>query len=211
MSYKYQVKESGNNIDDLQTIAHQIALSKGWWEEGERSLTKILCLLHFEISELWQARMKYLETAEYPSDKHVPECLNEVVEIADFMIRVFDFMEWNNVKVSELASAFSKTSESFNITNFHSIQSRFKVSSYLDQSFVFIGCIHNYISKCLEFDRGRDPVSSDRCEIWENLTRAVVTCISYCKNQYGDGVLEKALIGKMAANNKRPTKHGKRY
>ena len=39
--------------------SHQTAVSKGWWEDGDRNVGEMLCLMHAEISEAleeWRAR-----------------------------------------------------------------------------------------------------------------------------------------------------------
>jgi NTP pyrophosphatase (non-canonical NTP hydrolase) len=70
----------------LQEIVHAIAIDKGWWEE-ERNKAEIIALMHSELSEA-------LEYLRVPANSdHIPSYKGVEEELADVMIRIFDFAE----------------------------------------------------------------------------------------------------------------------
>jgi len=70
----------------LQETVHEIAKSKGWWDE-ERSTGEVIALIHSELSEALQA----LREKEEPHSDHIPDFLLVEEEMADVIIRVLDF------------------------------------------------------------------------------------------------------------------------
>jgi len=75
----------------LTRVCHQAAVDGGWWndlETGEpldRNKGELLCLIHSEISETMEGARKNI------MDKHLPHRKNEEVELADALIRIFDY------------------------------------------------------------------------------------------------------------------------
>lgn len=89
-------------IDD----AWQIAEDHGWHDVPTEDGTQ-LALIHSEISEALQA----LRDGS-PPDKHIPEMDAVTVELADAVIRIFDFCQNKKLKLSDAIDAkmeFNKT------------------------------------------------------------------------------------------------------
>jgi NTP pyrophosphatase (non-canonical NTP hydrolase) len=70
---------------------HQYAVEKGWWENNDRPIPELLCLLHSEISEALEA---YRNRVPY-GDKG---CFEE--ELADLVIRVWDLCGAFNIDIA---------------------------------------------------------------------------------------------------------------
>lgn len=70
---------------------HELAKAGGWWNDlqtGEplnRNKGELLCLIHSEISEALEGERKN------SMDKHLPNRREAEVELADAVIRIFDY------------------------------------------------------------------------------------------------------------------------
>lgn len=80
-------------INVLCDECHQTSLSKGWWE-GDRNDGEMIALMHSELSEA-------LEGLRHgnPPDDHLPEIPTVNAEMADVLIRVFDFCAARNINL----------------------------------------------------------------------------------------------------------------
>ena len=78
-------------IDELQKTCHGLAVESGWWhdlstgEMKERNKLEMLCLIHSEISEACEGVRKDA------MDDHLTARKMEEVELADALIRIFDY------------------------------------------------------------------------------------------------------------------------
>lgn len=71
------------NIKELQKAIHENAVNHGWWET-ERPVPEILCLIHSEVSEAFEA---YINN----DDDNLAE------ELSDIAIRLLDAAEGYNI------------------------------------------------------------------------------------------------------------------
>lgn len=81
--------EAVKSFGDLVPVSHQMAIEKGWWQEGipNRPACDILANYHSEVSEAWEEyRAHRMDTWFGESGK--PEGF--WIEIADLLIRIAD-------------------------------------------------------------------------------------------------------------------------
>lgn len=93
-------------INSLTKKAHQNAVAHGWWEE-ERSFGEIIALMHSELSEA----LEYDRKGNGQSD-HIPEFTGVEEELADVVIRIFDYCGRKNLRLGEAVIAKMKFNES---------------------------------------------------------------------------------------------------
>lgn len=76
-----------NGVCSLCRRSHEIAKSKGWWDEP-RSDGELIALMHSELSEA----MEGLRHGDPPSE-HIPDFSAVEEEMADTVIRVADYCQ----------------------------------------------------------------------------------------------------------------------
>jgi NTP pyrophosphatase (non-canonical NTP hydrolase) len=102
-------------IPELITWAHKTATDKGWHDE-EHSGAHYIGLMHGELSEA----LEYMRDPELPCD-HLPDKDPVAVELADCIIRIFDYCGEKNLN---LESAIIKKMQ-YNETRPHKHGKRF--------------------------------------------------------------------------------------
>lgn len=87
------------SINDLVKLCHNAAVAGGWWHDintGEildRNKGEMLCLIHSEISEVMEGVRKN------KMDDHLSHRKSEEVELADVLIRIFDYAGGFNLDI----------------------------------------------------------------------------------------------------------------
>jgi len=97
--HQITVKRRGNDmkriINILMNEAHQTAIEHGWWD-AERLPLECIALMHAELSEAVEAIRD-----GNPPDKYLPQHDALTVELADCIIRIFDFAAANKLDLAD--------------------------------------------------------------------------------------------------------------
>ena len=83
-------------INSLTKKAHQNAVAHGWWEE-ERSFGEIIALMHSELSEA----LEYARVNPNAKSNHIPDFTGIEEELADVIIRIFDYAGKEDLRLGE--------------------------------------------------------------------------------------------------------------
>lgn len=88
-------------LNMLADICYSASSRSGWWHDIntgkplERNKLEMLCLIHSEVSEACEGVRKGI------NDDHLPEYGMEDVEIADTLVRCFDYIGGHKLKTAE--------------------------------------------------------------------------------------------------------------
>lgn len=85
------------NLNDLAEKAHEISVSKGWWEQ-ERNPMEIAALIHSEVSEFVEAE----RNGDVDMIHHNGKPEGPGFELADVIIRVLDYCAVRCFNIDEL-------------------------------------------------------------------------------------------------------------
>ena len=78
------------NIEILAARIFNQNVRNGFWDQGQkRNRAEMIALIHSELSECLEA----VRQKEPQPDQHCPEFSNEVIELADVVIRVLDYAQ----------------------------------------------------------------------------------------------------------------------
>ena len=94
-----------SQIEQLCWRAHAAARRKGFWDEP-RNQGELIALMHSELSEALEA----LRAGDPPSE-HIPEFSAVEEELADVLIRVFDFCGAHEYRLTGAIEAKMKYNE----------------------------------------------------------------------------------------------------
>ena len=108
-------KEFARGMYHMMKLTHAYAQDKGFWDGDRGTDEKKLLLMHSELSEAAQAlrddNPDYNLEEEYPSmtiDPAWPSFSHVEMELADTIIRIFDFAEKKGMKLPEAILAKHK-------------------------------------------------------------------------------------------------------
>lgn len=92
------ITESHSLTSDIRVlidVSHKLAVEKGFWDDQPRNKGEQIALMHSELSEL-------LEGIRKPGpDEHCPRFTKEEVELADLLIRAFDYAGGYDLRLLE--------------------------------------------------------------------------------------------------------------
>ena len=87
--------EFAKSVGRMIQECHSLAKSNGFWDE-EPNVGEKIALMHSELSECLESLRKGDR-----EDDHLPQFQNSVVELADVIIRIFDFAGYYNLPLAE--------------------------------------------------------------------------------------------------------------
>lgn len=173
------------NLVELQNKIHQQNVEMGWWD-NPRPFSTFVCLFHSELSEAMEGDRKGL------MDDHLPQYLMFQVELADFVIRCFDWLG----------------SESWDNYDFY-------VFDQKDNPVELLADLHGKVSKAYEISR--DPYYGPRKEFNKCLASSVTDCLDFAERKQFNLlqiIEEKVAYNKTRADHKRENREkdgGKKY
>ena len=112
---------SAFRIDELCLQCHGLSAARGWWSDRNtgkpkaRNAGELIALMHSELSEALEA-----DRTGCMSD-HIPEFTGVEEELADALVRIFDFA---GAKTLRLGEAFRAKMEYNRVRKDHSLESR---------------------------------------------------------------------------------------
>lgn len=82
---------------------HELAFYKGWWDEKTTVPAKI-ALFHSELSEALEDYRNGNMTIDYepPSENGTSKPIGYPIELADAIIRIFDFAGYHNIEIEDV-------------------------------------------------------------------------------------------------------------
>lgn len=185
--------ESQGNYDSFKAVqkdVHETAVSKGWWDDGDRNDGEMIALMHSELDEAFDGG--------YNADDKVPEYKAYEAEVADCIIRIMDLAERRDWDVGGSISA-----------HVHVVDEEHEKESYknLTES-TYLMYMHKGLSYALE--GLRKPKQSDHNENFSEIEFGLAYCVLWSIKfaQRFFLRLPESLCAKAEMNKTRSYKHG---
>lgn len=86
--------DTKRNVNGLAAFCHASSVIPGWWD-NPRNPGELIALMHSELSEALEGIRKDAQ------DDHLPEFKSVEVELADALIRIFDYAGAANLRLGE--------------------------------------------------------------------------------------------------------------
>jgi NTP pyrophosphatase (non-canonical NTP hydrolase) len=84
-------------LDTLATVQHAVCRESGWYDDSNINDGTRVALMHSELSELLEA----LRRGDTKIDEHCPEFKNSEIELADLLLRAFDFAGYKGYRLGD--------------------------------------------------------------------------------------------------------------
>lgn len=97
-------REFRNHFDRVQKLMHTISKNHGFYDGPALNVGEKIALMHSELSEALEFARKDVKA----KSDHIPEFTGLEEEMADCIIRIMDFAEAMNLRVSEAILAKSE-------------------------------------------------------------------------------------------------------
>lgn len=82
-------------LGELARQCHETAVSKGWWQDGDRNHGEMFVLMVSELTEAFEEIRKGFAPREIYFDEEKPEGVP--IELADCLIRILDYCYANEI------------------------------------------------------------------------------------------------------------------
>jgi len=87
-------RDTERHVNGLAAFCHASSVIPGWWD-NPRNPGELIALMHSELSEALEGIRKDAQ------DDHLPEFKSVEVELADALIRIFDYAGATNLRLGE--------------------------------------------------------------------------------------------------------------
>lgn len=89
-------------FEAIQSRAHCVNVKNGWWSGPPRDLGRLIALMHSELSEALEYLRKPGEDVIVGGKSdHIPDFFGVEEEFADVVIRIMDFAEKYELRISD--------------------------------------------------------------------------------------------------------------
>jgi len=172
------------DLNALISEAYNTALSKGWYEKGDKDPFEVVVNFQGEISEAWEDWRDHKMDLTF-DEKGKP--IGFPTEVADILVRIFDIMGRKNHRIED----------DLEVDVVQVFEEEYKEATV---PYIFYD-LHQAAGECLHFPNGMDPEYN-----FPQMETLIIYTLALCKKFNIDIVY--ALDVKMRYNKSRPYRHG---